>query len=146
MVDARSIAKSIADKHSTAKSAVRWQDIEDVSVGYKDVTRILKPILEHLPSDDDYFNALERIAPNLRAPLLEAEYNRACEDRVAFICLLLLRGLGERDTLLKLLKQRLLTIPADPQLEAYRATRCLAEEFLRDEFLFWWQKEIGGDA
>jgi hypothetical protein len=76
---------------------------------------------------------------------LEAEYHCALDDRLAFICLLL-KDLGERDALLKLLKQQLLTIPPDPQLEAYCATKGLAEKFLRDEFPLWWEKEIGGGA
>ncbi len=146
LADARAIAKSIADARSMAKSIVRWPDIGDILVGYKDVRRILQPILKQLPSEEDYLSALQRIAPNLRGSLLEAEYNLPHDDRVAFICLLLLRDLGERDTLLKLLKQRLLTIPPDPQLEAYCATKWLAEKFLRDEFPLWWEKEIGGGS
>ncbi len=135
--------KLLSDAHSlAAESDHTGEEFGGILVGYRDVRRVLRPILARLPADEVYFAALEYIAPHLRGPLLEKEYNRTVDDMEAWHCLLLLKQLGERDTLLKLLKQRLLSIPSEQYRKAYEATMWLAQEFLRDEFPGWWEQEI----
>jgi hypothetical protein len=135
--------KLLSDAHSLAgKSDHTGDEFGGIFGGFEEVRRILRPVLTRLPSADVYFAALEYIAPDLRGPLLEKEYYRARDDIVAWQCLLLLKQLGERDTLLKLLKQRLVTIPSEQYRKAYDATMWLAQEFLHDEFSSWWEREI----
>jgi hypothetical protein len=108
--------------------------------GHAFVRELLQPILRVLPSEADYLRALETIDPPLRGPLLKSGYENARDDFAAWNYLLLMKDLGERETLLKVLLRRFETIP--PSHKAANATLRLAREVLRDEFDQWFDKKV----
>jgi hypothetical protein len=143
VVPKRKARKALAEAEHALHAA-------DRDVDFEVVRKLVEPVMDVLPSEEDYLRVIRRLPSDVRLEQIEQGYDAKTrsEDRWAWSYLLLLKDLREYDKLLEILSKRLhamryvrRTGVTDAKF-AYNATKWLAREVLGPHsYLHWLQQE-----